>query len=720
MSINIYLDHNLNVVSIRGDLWGEFNPTLVSVGSNLDYIAPDLAAEVRALIASDEQSSPFSRSVSASVKNIGAFRHSTKSADMDCEFWQLCRPVNEGIVYLLKCSMMHTDARMDISALHLLEQADIPSFGVLQLDENWNTTYVSRTFTDIMGYGFQDVANRDWTVMLADDDVESFTQDLYKTTTSDESFQQDLRVIKKTGTTGWVSVHYKKVYDANRACLNYLLIFLDIDSQRRNQDQLRAMAEHDQLTGLGNRYALEQQIENQIRQLHPDGQFHLMYLDLDGFKAVNDGYGHSVGDQLLRSVAERLNKLCTRNDFIARLGGDEFAILHTRSSRFRIDQLVKELLSTVAAPYKLVKFAEESYISCSIGIVAVSAESIPYAHTLQQSQVKSIVDRLLSQADTAMYDAKSAGRNTYSFYVEYMNKQDQLNLKLNNALHRALDLEEFQLHYQPQWCLKNNRIYGYEALIRWPSSTASPSEFIPIAENNGLMGALGRWLIEKSFSDHAKLSRAYQKRNWRDKVPKNQQVLPQLSINISPIQFRDHRLVDFIEKGLIKHGIPAKSVTLEITESLLITDHIEIDKRLNLLKKLGLKIALDDFGTGYSSLSNLHEFPIDIIKIDRSFVSNLEQYESQQIVKAILQLGKVLKKYVVIEGVETKGQYDFCQLESEAILQGWLISQALPFIEIERFITNERSTWQFGTKDELHLKSSLKKHQYTRLTHSSH
>lgn len=710
MIINIYLDRALKVISIKGDLWGEFNPTLVSVGSILDYVVPDIAVEVKKLIHSDNESYPFLPETNQSVRNIGCFRHSLEEAEMEFELWQLCKVQDQGIVYLLECNVLHTDIKMDITALHLLEQADIPSFGILQLDENWNTTYVSKTFTEMVGYTQKDISNRNWVSIIDPVYYESFTNNLYKNTQSDRSFDQDLKIRKGNGCIEWVSVHYKKVYDPNRACANYILIFLDIDHRRRDQDQLREMAERDQLTGLGNRYALQQRLENDVRQLHPDGEFSLLYLDLDGFKAVNDGYGHAIGDKLLKVVAARLVDLCSEYDFIARLGGDEFAIVRHQLSFPGVDQFAQNLLSRLSEPYKLVKFAEESYVSCSVGIVPVDAQGINYANTLRVQQTELIVGRLLSQADAAMYDAKSAGRNTYRFYAAHLDEKAQRNLKINNALYRALDREEFQIHYQPQWCLKSDSLYGYEALIRWPSFSSTPEQFIPIAENNGLMGHLGRWVIEKAFSDHAKLLKAYQQHHWYEKIKTVNTPLPQLSVNISPIQFRDHKLLGFIEKILMKYDVPASNVTLEITESLLISNNIEIDSRLKDLKEMGLKIALDDFGTGYSSLSNLHEFPIDIIKIDKSFLKNVNQFETSQVIKAILQLGSALNKKVVIEGVETNQQYDFCKLESEAVIQGWLVAKALPFEHIKQFIVNKEPLWQTQYETKQVVPLLLKNH----------
>lgn len=443
----------------------------------------------------------------------------------------------------------------------------------------------------------------------------------------------------------------------------------------------RKIATTDILTRLGNRYAFQESLEKHIRQLHTSQSFNLLFIDLDGFKAVNDAYGHLVGDKLLAETARRISSKTGLTSFVARLGGDEFAIIRPASALPEVRQFAQDLLQDIAKPYPLVKNAQESYISASIGIVDVKPKDISYVDTLLPERVTEISIGLLRDADAAMYHAKDVGKNTYRFYTGSINEEAIKTKMLNDALHRALEQDEFRLHYQPQWNINTGKLYGYEALIRWrqDSQEVSPSLFMPLVESNGMMSQLGKWVFEKALSDHAKLTR-YSK------------ILPQLSINFSPIQFRDHQLCQFIKDSLEKFDISVQSITIEITESLLISDQIQVKNQLEALKAMGLKIALDDFGTGYSSLSNLHTFPIDIIKVDKSFTDNLDVHETRQIVKAIIRMSNELNKTILFEGVETKQQLDFLHDEGVDLIQGWLISKAVSLENLAKFIAQKKQS----------------------------
>ena len=554
----------------------------------------------------------------------------------------------------------------------------ISSVGVLQIDDDWRTLYASRTWSEMTGYSLTAIAGREWTQKVHKDDQVVFFETLHQHAEAEKNSEQDVRIVTATGEIRWFNVHYRINYDLSNDCNSIILIFLDVHNQRKSQEELRKIATTDKLTNLGNRYAFQEELEKYIRQLHSTQAFNLLFLDLDGFKSVNDAYGHLIGDKLLSETARRISLVAGKESFVARLGGDEFAILRPETEPFEVDQFAANLLKEISKPYSLLENSRESYISSSIGIVSVKPGDFSYVDTLNDRRVTEKSTQLLREADAAMFHAKDAGKNTYRFYAGSINEEVIKKQRLNDSLHRALMREEFSLQYQPQWNVKTNELYGYEALLRWQqgSENIGPDMFIPLMESNGLMSRAGKWVFERALRDHSDLL-------------KKHAFKPRLSVNFSPIQFRDHTLCDFIEHAINKYNLPANTVTIEITESLLISDYSQVNEQLERLKNMGLKIALDDFGTGYSSLSSLHNFPIDIIKVDQNFTRNLQLFDTQQIVRSIIKMSNVLNKVVLFEGIETEQQLEFLKNEGVEIIQGWLISKALPLEALETFMREQ-------------------------------
>jgi len=674
MYIHYYLDSSLKVVKVTGNIQTHKAPPKLPLGHSLYEVAPELSEQIDMLI---KQSDPHSAELTSEspVHNLGFFEQTVSNEKAYYKLLLHSGFNQEGIVYLLEYS-----TKRDIFTLDLIDHDDvenidisrfrdilkISSIGVLQVDEQWRTQYTSRAWSEMTGYSLPDIADREWTQIIYHEDKQLFLETLFLNNDLETEVERDVRIVTAKGAIKWYNVHYRINYDAKNERTSTTLIFLDVHNKKQSQEALRKIATMDVLTRLGNRYAFKEALEKNIRELHSNQSFNLLFIDLDGFKPVNDAYGHLIGDKLLAETARRISSLSGRNCFVARLGGDEFAILRPQSCEPDIKAFADRLLQQIAKPYSLVEDAQESYISASIGIVCIKPGDIRFSDTLIPDTVTEISTRLLREADAAMYHAKEVGKNTYRFYAGEINDESIRIQKLNDALHRAYEFDEFRLHYQPQWNINTGELYGYEALIRWSqgSQEISPELFIPLVESNGLMSHLGRWVFEKALSDHAKLLQQYS-------------VVPQLSVNFSPIQFRDHKLCTFIERSLSELNIPTHTVTIEITESLLISDQIQVEKQLKTLKAMGLKIALDDFGTGYSSLSNLHTFPIDIIKVDKSFTKKLEQRDTRQIVRAIIKMNNELSKTILFEGVETTLQYDFLQDEGVDLIQGWLISKAM-------------------------------------------
>lgn len=683
MYIHYYLDNALKVVKITGNVNTLEAPPRLPLGYAISEVAPKLSVQIDQIIKDNNiHSAEFSNETP--IYNLGFFEHEIDGVTAYYKLLQLTAANEVGTVYLLEYSTLPDVFTLDLVDHEVIESIEISRFrdiikissiGVLQVDEQWRTLYASKTWSEMTGYSLTDIAGRDWAQIIFHEDKNRFLETLHQHAKIEKNSEQDVRILTVHGGIKWYNVHYRISYDKSNDCTSIILIFLDVNSKRSSEDHLRKIATTDVLTRLGNRYAFQEELEKYVRQLHSNQSFNLLFIDLDGFKPVNDAYGHLIGDKLLAETARRLSSLVGLTSFVARLGGDEFAIIRPESASPDIEQFAVKLLHHISRPYSLVEGAQESYISASIGIVGVRPNDISYIETLLPEKVTEISTQLLRQADAAMYQAKNVGKNTFRFYAGSMNEEAIKTQILNDALHRALELNEFRLHYQPQWNISTGELYGYEALIRWRQGTqdVSPGLFIPLVESNGLMSELGKWVFEKALTDHAKLVQ-------------NIDFTPQLSVNFSPIQFRDHKLCDFVEMSLNKFNIPTHSVTIEITESLLISDHIQIEQQLKRLKAMGLKIALDDFGTGYSSLSNLHSFPIDIIKIDQSFTKNLAQRETRQIVRAIIKMSNELNKTILFEGVETPDQRNFLEKEGVDLIQGWLISKAIPLDNLTLFI----------------------------------
>jgi len=416
--------------------------------------------------------------------------------------------------------------------------------------------------------------------------------------------------------------------------------------------ELTYLAQHDGLTKLPNRMLLEDRIAQAIARADRDnGGFALLFLDLDGFKTINDAFGHHVGDRLLIEVAHRIGKLVRREDTFARFGGDEFVVLAAIQEPADAAAMANKIVQAIEEPFQL--FERELRISTSIGIALYPANGV---------QLRD----LITNADAAMYHAKALGRNGYSFFEPAMNANLHERMQLVQDLRQAVTRDEFVLHYQPKFSAPNGRITGAEALLRWMHPTRgliAPDQFVPLAEKSGLIVPIGEWVLDEACR---------QMRLWRDAGHTDWTV----AVNLSPVQFNHAGLIQSVCAALERHTLEPRHLTLEITETTAMRD---VDSSLSILVKLhqmGVSISIDDFGTGYSSLLYLKRLPATELKIDRGFVRDLEQHgEDAAIVSAIVALGQTLKLKVVAEGVETAEQKDFLTQLGCDSLQGYLLGR---------------------------------------------
>jgi diguanylate cyclase (GGDEF)-like protein/PAS domain S-box-containing protein len=443
----------------------------------------------------------------------------------------------------------------------------------------------------------------------------------------------------------------------------YLIVVIDDVTERKKSEQRIAfMAHHDALTGLANRAAVTQRIEDaSARQRRWGDPFTVLLLDLDRFKHVNDTLGHSAGDALLRQAATRLKELLRETDVLARLGGDEFAVIQSGESNQResAGALADRIIEIIAKPFDI--DGNNVNIGTSIGI-ALAPE-----HGTNP-------DSLLKMADMALYGAKSGGRNGYRFFDPDMGVAANARHALENELRRAIQQQEFELHYQPIVDTKTRRICGAEALIRWRHPTKgliAPDKFIPLAEDTGMIVQIGEWVLHTACADAV---------HWPAGI--------KVAVNLSPLQFRKTNLSDIVMDALAKAGLPPERLELEITETALIESAAECLPALHRFRNAGIAIALDDFGTGYSSLSQLTMFPFDKIKIDKSFTQNLtKRAECAAIISATLTLAQSLDIATTAEGVETNDQYQLLRLAGVTSLQGYLFKRPGPVAEIDFDVT---------------------------------
>ena len=524
---------------------------------------------------------------------------------------------------------------------------------------------VNPAFTAITGYTPEEALGQTPRILKSDHNSAEFYSALWQTLLSQGQWQGELWNRRKDGEAflAWQTI--TAVRDDAGNLTQFVSVFSDITELHVKDQHIRHQAFHDALTGLPNRLLLQDRLEHAIDIAYRESRpLAVMFIDLDRFKVINDSLGHDVGDSLLVEVTGRLKSCMRRSDTIARLGGDEFVVILTDfAGSSEVADVAEKIVASVLEPLDLK--GHEIHVGASIGIAMYPQDGAD-------------VTTLMKGADTAMYRAKDAGRNTFRFFDAKLDGETVERLKLEAALRHALDKGEFQLYYQPKIDLATNAVSGAEALIRWNSperGLVMPDRFIPLAEETGLILPIGDWVLGEACRQIAE---------WRDRgLP-----LIRVAVNVSARQFTNELLCERVGKLLEQYRLSAEMLEIELTESTVMADPERAVGQLQKLRDIGVAVSVDDFGTGYSSLSYLKKLPLSTIKIDRTFVRHLDQEnENAAIVRAILGLGEALGMTAIAEGVETEGEARHLQEAGCHVAQGFKYSRPVPADDFQNWLT---------------------------------
>ncbi|MCF5765440.1 EAL domain-containing protein [Aeromonas veronii] len=531
---------------------------------------------------------------------------------------------------------------------------DTTAEGIIILDNNHRIISVNPAFTMLTQYDAEEVIGQDPGIVIHPRRYTDLDSPWHQLHPDNNAWHGEMVCLRKDGSyfSSWQQI--SAVYDNFNNTTHYVIALSDISAIRKVEAELNHLAYHDPLTELGNRHLLQERLTLELKTAQLNNKrLGLLFIDLDGFKLINDSLGHGVGDELLKRLAERIRNCLQPNELATRLGGDEFLVLIPYlEAPDELITLANTLLTALREPVELSH--EQVAISASIGI-AIYPDHATTPETL------------ISAADNAMYEAKSQGRNGFQFYTPYMAEQARERMQIEQGLLKALELEQLCILYQPMTHLAGGHLSGLEALLRWKhpnEGLINPARFIPVAEECGLIEKIGEWVMRNACA---------QGRNWLAAgLP-----VPRLSVNVSVREMRSPGYVEQVATILAETGFPPERLEIEVTESII----QRVDQSLDLftrLKNLGVQIAIDDFGTGFSSLSLLKTLPIDRIKIDRAFVQALpEDKNSRELCRTIISLADSLEMEVTAEGIETRAQYTFLQSLNCGEGQGYLFSKPL-------------------------------------------
>ncbi|KZY30153.1 hypothetical protein A3749_10580 [Oleiphilus sp. HI0078] len=526
---------------------------------------------------------------------------------------------------------------------------------VMIIATNGSIKYVNQAFETTSGYPLSEVEGKKFFSLMPDHAKKDTYAALFEALEKEHSWEGEVQIRKKNGETFWEYGHISPVKDEYGKVIHYLAVKEDISTRKAQEEKIFHQAHFDSLTDLPNRLLSLDRLTHIIGEAQrQNNKVALLFVDLDDFKKVNDSLGHDMGDEVLMVAAERLSEVLRTGDTVGRLGGDEFILIlggldDEKSAQKTAERILEQFRSSFDIE------GRKLMLTASIGIALFPHDGATPTD-------------LLRNADSAMYHAKSLGRNAYSFYTEEMNQQVARRLQLEEQIHGALDRNEFSLAYQPQVDVQTDKIIGAEALLRWNNQTLGqvpPDEFIPIAEETGLIIPIGQFVLHQALSQASKWQKQYQA-DFR------------MAVNLSPRQFRDPDLISQVERIIQDHQVARHTLEFEITEGVLMNNQQFVKDALRALNHLDVRISMDDFGTGYSSLSYLRNYPFDMLKVDRSFVNDLvEDQADKELINAAISMAHSLNLKVVAEGVENQEQYKLLKDLNCDYAQGYLFGRPM-------------------------------------------
>jgi two-component system CheB/CheR fusion protein len=536
---------------------------------------------------------------------------------------------------------------------------DRSSEGIMVTDPKQNILTVNEAFTTVTGYTSLEVLGKTPAILNSGKHDADFYQEMWDSLSNRGWWQGEVWNRRKNGDIypEWLTIN--AVHDGEGRVINYIGIFSDITVVKDSQRRVEFLATHDELTGLPNRSLFLDRLRQAIARTQRQEQtFAVMFIDLDNFKFVNDSLGHAAGDELLKETTRRLRNCVRASDTVARFGGDEFVLMVEGASISEAEMTARRIATDLGVTMKI--GGHNLTTSASVGICMFPDDGID-------------PETLLKNADSAMYQAKENGKRTHQFFTADLQKAADARLRLESDLRRAIEHGELLLHYQPQIELSSGQLIGLEALVRWQhpvDGLVAPGEFIPLAEKCGLINLIGHWVINAACAQMASwLAQGY--------------TIPRVSINFSAEQFRRGHIAETLQRLLNHHHLTADRLTIELTESALMQNVDEVRQVLSDIKTLGVKLSIDDFGTGYSSLAYLRHYPIDELKIDRSFVDEVAQKsDDRAIAQTIIAMSRTLGLSVVAEGIETQEQMDTLRELDCHVGQGYLFAHPLPADEV--------------------------------------